>query len=1111
MKQAKSIIKGGVFNIESTRVVRSSNDSGVQDDKSSKSSSVSSSVSTYSSSGSPRTVGESQTMSDKGNICDKNKTDNGINAAKTGGGVTTPATKLSKGMESTKKLRTAAKDNAAKALQQKAAVATASPALPAKDKIIAHQSELLEKPKGQAVSRSDKLSQKPASGSQASLLSASQNTAEVADSKSASKGAAVAVTKQAKSSKSDMTKASVQRPPSRQATGIGLKATPRNGNKKAPPPSAKTPSQPVTVQDNKSSTSAASKASTSAAAGGVAKSMHGNPAKKSPPPRPPSPQVTASSSLQVKASSISTQGANGAKKSPPPRPPSPSVTALNSSKTSQGKSTTASTPIVTSNSSTASAVPGPSVSRASAAKNSTPQAAKDSIKPVILPTKKSNSEPEMTPVTPQTSANPPQRKSPVQGSNNALQRSLSRDANSRRPQKSDNKQVTTAPAESAKVNPQSDTGPVSPIKKTEVISTFHDQNVSAKKVEPALERRPSVRQIVVKPAAETHGFTNPISTAAEYTGPVIQDPFESLRMQEQERLQNQGEKVDPKGKAVKQKQTSLGKKPGTASSTRLPSATKKSSSKAPKDARKASADRKSSRPKSAKSTKKASKKKKKGAETEKTTLSEQADQSNIAFVSGIGWHIETECFDKTNAKPVPICPVDSSDSDDEVQTMVVPNYEADEDDFIVPVDTLGSSLGRSKDVSTSLPGQTFADESSSENSASEADVSDIEVAENEVVFLENLETPRTTVEVISQTSKALSNSSKAISRERLVKPKKTPAFVPNPKPTKTSATPVVKMSTQPQKSSQEPHVKKAETSEQQQPQLRKSQDSAIPSEHTPVQSLRKSSSSGALSEEGRRRRSSADSNDETKSNKKTSKSQSQAHSEEAELDDIIEEIRKVTPHPSLTSSWKSLSKDTGRKAQRSMTREEFEVELRKSQGEKTFRQVPNKPTPVKTPAESAEILSSSGTLTDSCWSGGNSPKGELKPSPDQENEQLDKLVNAYRNMELKIKVDSTLTANSIKGKPPPAPKSAISPANRASQATEKSPRFVRKHDSFKEMHVLDSEKSEVSSQVFQLSEYRICMFFGLLCLDMAGIIMTFQSWPLYSRVVSIMQHQPCSV
>lgn len=1177
--RAKSIIPTGVFNIESTRVVRSSNDSGLPDDKSqsgsshggSKSSSVSSSVSTFSSNGSPRGVNESQVVDVPVNSCRNSgiKTADGSgvvakNVSANPAQVGADTSKLKQpGADATSKLRSAAKDNAARTLPVTSGNNRGSAGAAPKDKITVHHSDVIlagggspsiepektkinpkEDNKRGAVKKSDSFSQRQQTKvetagvhvtqtvkqsekpSQKSVIKPTEKPSIQGQSSQASKTSTKQASGQSTGNKTTTTTTTTtpstttktgadtarnppQRSVSRQDSRVMPKVTPRGAITKGTTPSVSTPrttAQQKAGLNNKPASNASAITKpvrppsplTKVTGTNLNKSVSSG-SKKSPPPRPPSPQVGANGNKTVPVNGNNNKvvaSSTGSKKSPPPpRPPSPSVAALGvnkpgvSGKTIQTKSTgvkTTSTTIVT----MSAAIPT-SQTLDSVKKPVSVQPSKETkpsgARPVVPPRKKSV-EPVVTPVTPKTCDNPPQDSLTRESQSNPLRKSLSRDSTTRRSQSRlhGNQQRTES---------DSDNGPLSPTKQAEMTPVTGHSFGETDKVKPAIttERRPSIRQITVQPATDTFNFStrDPKPSSVEHTGPVIQDPFESLR-KEQERLQNQD--VDPAakgGRFVKPKQLTVPKKCGSKSESRLPSAGKKrSKSKDRKTS--ACADSKTGRPKSSKPKTKAKKKKKGALEKDKSTLSDRADQSNVAFVSGIGWHIETDCYDKTDVQAVVVRSDDSSDSDLENRTKVVPNYYVanpiDPADYIGPVDKLrtslsSSSLKLSKDLTASLPGQICEVQSGSEDSESESDLSNIEVAEDEVIFLEKLpqeiggDTPRLSGENqtggVSQTAKAIDDFSKAVTTEQLDKM----LGEDEKKSTKSTASNNIRAQNQGKANMTTTHVvtmTNTPVSETSEPKVSSSMKMTpverIPSsiKMTPVEKLRKSGSSSSRSERGRGN-SKKETEDKKNNNNKTTdpKSATETPRDDAEIDTMIDEIMKATPNPSMTLSWKSLSnnsvKDKKKPTQRSMTREDFENELRKSQGEKTFRQVPNHCTPVTSaganpkkpsPAASPE---NSVTLTDSFWSGPNSPKDshpkdnelEVEDLEDFENKEImEKLANACRNMELQIKVD---TPRSVKGKPPPVPKMAISPTERHSTQPEKSPRFIRKHDSFREI------------------------------------------------------------
>ena len=160
--------------------------------------------------------------------------------------------------------------------------------------------------------------------------------------------------------------------------------------------------------------------------------------------------------------------------------------------------------------------------------------------------------------------------------------------------------------------------------------------------------------------------------------------------------------------------------------------------------------------------------------------------------------------------------------------------------------------------------------------------------------------------------------------------------------------------------------------------------------------------------------------------------------DEEEIDDMIDDIMKATPDPSLTLSWRSRSEVSshpnygGISPANSKSRDALERALSESQN-RSFKEIPNS-------ASRDKELDIS----------------VVDDDDEKDFESLQKLVNAYKNTSLQIsesldKGEGYASANqkpAPRGKPPVAPKPLSSGMQPMVQPI-KSPRFVRKHDSLK--------------------------------------------------------------
>ena len=193
--------------------------------------------------------------------------------------------------------------------------------------------------------------------------------------------------------------------------------------------------------------------------------------------------------------------------------------------------------------------------------------------------------------------------------------------------------------------------------------------------------------------------------------------------------------------------------------------------------------------------------------------------------------------------------------------------------------------------------------------------------------------------------------------------------------------------------------------------------------------------------------------------------------DDTEIDAMIDEILKSTPHPSLSLSLKSQKSDKDSRPQRTQqellqmsidARTKLESGLSKSQNGKLFCEVPvhRASLPGKGSAQEKEA-----------------EEPPVGPLTAEEKKDFEKFVNSLRNMELSISPRRDENHNSrddnknqsTQDKPPLPPKPPRQTESRSSGA-DRSPRFVRKLDSWKDgngkrvipVAIDDDEDDEVS-------------------------------------------------
>ena len=202
----------------------------------------------------------------------------------------------------------------------------------------------------------------------------------------------------------------------------------------------------------------------------------------------------------------------------------------------------------------------------------------------------------------------------------------------------------------------------------------------------------------------------------------------------------------------------------------------------------------------------------------------------------------------------------------------------------------------------------------------------------------------------------------------------------------------------------------------------------------------------------------------TKSDDKDASSKPEAEAEKPEEEDvnkIIEEILKSTPDPTKSISLKFKERKRRRgSGRRSKTMEDIAKELQRSQ-ERTFRELPTQLSHVSSDA------SSDHTLTESNQKHSHSDPEKSSSSGELEEEQMKKLMDTVKRLQLRVDTNAEVQSSHTKRddsatkRPPPGPK-GVRPVSAVKQPPdgaqygggrkpEKSPRFVRRHESFLEV------------------------------------------------------------
>ena len=649
-----------------------------------------------------------------------------------------------------------------------------------------------------------------------------------------------------------------------------------------------------------------------------------------------------------------------------------------------------------------------------------------------------------------------------------------------------------------------------------------------------------VRQIAVKPATSASETTKePEKTGnsttlrkgpVDHDGPKIIDPFESLRKEQERQVKSMAgnprrETETSKSSNLNLKQPSKSTVPRSAVKPRtvglnVPSANVKK--KGGGQIRQTSAGKKrkpknkvssglvqenedaivKTRPKSGKKVKKKGKTKNGASFKDKIVLLDKTEMSNRTFISGIGWHIETECDDKSDVHAV-VMKFDETDSDEEESPRVVPNYLLDE---LESNQHSSRATGRKekKGRGELLPGQA-AGSDGSEEEEEEDDDPNAEVIEDEVEFFTNpfpddgdediahsltsgLDSNRNHYKsimaeemklrttdpvqiassVIPETVQAIFDFTKSVNKEDLddmlgtKENRPEQPQVPGSKASQPCDTGISsKASGKPSEAKpvNSPHntvgkvgaVKsggepKINNSRKISPRSAKSSDTAqnvkLIASNTSEVKPKKSSPNGAKDAKAGVK-------------KAPSHGPKTQQREEAEINEIIDEILKSTPDPSLSLSWTSKKKKDHSTSAKSMTKEDLAKSLRQSiEHGTTFRELKN--TQVEENMAAPDKVHC--TLTRSIDS--SLPELMLQLQQDDnmdKNSDLEKIANKHRDLKQRVNAamdgivsptGNVSTRQPVLSKPPLAPKtSAPVRLDMEEVKPEKSPRFVRKrHD-----------------------------------------------------------------
>ena len=481
------------------------------------------------------------------------------------------------------------------------------------------------------------------------------------------------------------------------------------------------------------------------------------------------------------------------------------------------------------------------------------------------------------------------------------------------------------------------------------ISTANKDNTETKKSPPARPPLPVTKQVAVKTGdslinvklsnnkdISEKGRKDASEMNEDHTGPTIVDPFESLN----ERRMKEFQEMMAKEREAAEKRD----QPPRSGKSRANVGTKKTDVKGKTERQGSAGKGRRTRQKAnaggeeSKKRPKSSKKKKKGKKKEgegNTALSDNVEDANVALIGGIGWHIETGCNDKTDVQAVTL-----KDSSDEVSD------DSEEDEINItlhPGFLQGASEGESSSqgcqreltilVSGTIPGQV------SDSDNSESDFEDIpehvEIVHDEVnyVFGEGyssrsmLNTGRTAKDSVRKSREFKSNIDKVPARVEKNKGEMLPQ----------TSSALDKFDSQ---------VSEAELNDilgSKFPEIYGKQKNSQAASSVNSNKQAVSARIGRASNQDRktkmRRNNSmpAERKEATPRIRPRARHPSISESIDPETDEMIAEILKSTPNPSLSLG--SVKNSGSRKTtERGMSREEFE-DIMNNGGQKSFREV----------------------------------------------------------------------------------------------------------------------------------------------------------------------------
>lgn len=570
----------------------------------------------------------------------------------------------------------------------------------------------------------------------------------------------------------------------------------------------------------------------------------------------------------------------------------------------------------------------------------------------------------------------------------------------------------------------------------------------------------------------------------QHEGPKIVDPFESLnerrRKEFAEMLAREKELAEQKQqqppKSAKGKPNVAGKKNDLKSKSERQGSAGRNKRSRQKQTVTATTDDSKKRPRSSKKKRKG---KKKLENDDDSQLFENAQRSNVALIGGIGWHIQTDCDDKSDVvQAVNLLNSDVSDDDEEINITVVPDYKGGDNQ----TGRKGKNPRREVTITVSgtLPGQITGitdSDHDDEQDSEESDFEDIpecaELVREEMayVFGEGLsEKPITRVggrgrvddyeEKLThpQTDTALKHFDENVSESDLnhLLGTKFPD--------------IFKKTVSDENVNDKKKVK---------PPVRKSvqRNNSMPTsqKHPTVQS----------------------------SMRKRNPSVGETENIDPEVEQMIDEIFKNTPNPSLSLSLGSSAtrRKTEAKPSKSMTREEFEDAINQDGG-MSFREVVTSSAEINK-AKALKLVSAGGDDHIARLIRNRSQaelkelmewKNKIDDLNEQEQEQLNKLMNTVKNLNLKVgpatdstgsaeksahrvlaedlaMVEEEMSRDYVGAKPPAGPSSGKASDK---HALDKSPRFIRKKETLKMSTV---EKVQVLMKIMFVSDIHIFFLF----------------------------------